>query len=281
MNIGFIGAGKVGCSLGRYFILHGFFVSGYYSRSKSSADTAAELTGSRAFENVEKLIRESDIVFITVADGAIAEVWNEIKAYGLCGKTICHCSGAMSSEVFSDTDNKDNCRKQYNVCSMHPLLAVSSKTHDMSKAFFTIEGSPEGLLQLRLILDKCGNTYQEICNNNKVKYHAAAAVASNLVVGLLDMAVSMLMDCGFDEARAREALTPLVTGNAQAVMDKGAKAALTGPVSRGDTATVEKHIAILQDEEKEIYRLLSKRLLKLADLEDSNDYNSMKGILER
>lgn len=276
MNIGFIGAGKVGCSLGRYFILHGFSISGYYSRSEESAKTAAELTNSILFENVEKLIETCDIVFITVPDSMIGDVWNSIKNYELDRKTICHCSGAMSSEIFEELDVVNGGR-----CSMHPLMAVSSREHDMSEAFFTIEGNSWGLLQIRKLLDKCGNTYQEITKDNKVRYHAAAAVASNLVVGLLDMAVSMLMSCGFSEERARKALTPLVVGNAQAVMDMGARAALTGPVSRGDTATVKKHMEILEDEELEIYRLLSMRLLELADLADKNDYNSVKGILER
>lgn len=276
MNIGFIGAGKVGCSLGRYFILHGFFVSGYYSRNLDSAKEAADITGSIAFDRVDKLMGSSDVVFITVPDNAITDVWMSVRGYVLNGQTICHCSGAMSSEVFADIDGVNG-----NRCSMHPLMAVSSREHDMSDAFFTIEGDCEGLSQLRTILDKCGNTYQEICKNNKVKYHAAAAVASNLVVGLLDMSVSMLMECGFDDEKAREALTPLVMGNARSVMDRGARAALTGPVSRGDDITIKKHMDILQDDESEIYRLLSLRLLELADLSEEDDYNRMKGILER
>ena len=276
VNIGFIGAGKVGCSLGRYFILHGFFVSGYYSRSRDSAKKAAELTNSIVFENVENLIETCDIVFITVPDSVIEDVWNGIKDYQLDGKIICHCSGAMSSEVF-DTIYVSNVGR----CSIHPLMAVSSREHDMSQAFFTIEGNPQGLSQIRKLLDECGNTYQEITKDNKVRYHAAAAVASNLVVGLLDMSVSMLMNCGFSEERAREALTPLVVGNAQAVMNKGTREALTGPVSRGDDITVKKHMDILQDGESEIYRLLSLRLLELADLSKEDDYNKMKGILEK
>ena len=64
-------------------------------------------------------------------------------------------------------------------------------------------------------------------------------------------------------------------------MNKGAREALTGPVSRGDDITVKKHMDILQNEEVEIYRLLSLRLLKLSNLSEEEDYNRMKGILER
>ncbi len=274
MNIGFIGAGRVGCSLGKYFNLHGFFVSGYYSRSRESAETAAALTGSRVFHDPKDLIRESDMIFLTVPDGMIEGVADEIMSFDLNGKTLCHCSGAMSSEVF---EWMDECGGR---CSMHPLMAVSSREHDVSEAFFTIEGNEKAIKEVRNILGICGNTYQEIDKSHKVKYHAAAAVASNLVVGLLDMAIGMLEECGFDREKAMEAFTPLVTGNVEAVMEKGPKEALTGPVSRGDDYTVSKHLQVLSKKEYEIYRLLSLRLLELAGLPEA-DYDRMKGILEK
>ena len=274
MNIGFIGAGRVGCSLGKYFSLHGFFVSGYYSRSRKSSETASELTGSKVFDDPKDLIRESDMIFLTVPDGMIEQVTDDIMSFDLTGKILCHCSGAMSSEVFIRMDEYGG------RCSVHPLMAVSSKEHDISKAFFTIEGNEKAIAEVREILDRCGNTYQEIDKSHKIKYHAAAAVASNLVVGILDMAIEMLMECGFDKTKAMEALTPLATGNVNSVMEKGPKDALTGPVSRGDELTVNKHLQVLSDDEKEIYRLLSLRLLRLAGLPEI-DNDRMKGILEK
>lgn len=274
MNIGFIGAGRVGCSLGKYFSLHGFFVSGYYSRSRKSSETASELTGSKVFDDPKDLIRESDMIFLTVPDGMIEQVTDDIMSFDLTGKILCHCSGAMSSEVFIRMDEYGG------RCSVHPLMAVSSKEHDISKAFFTIEGNEKAIAEVREILDRCGNTYQEIDKSHKIKYHAAAAVASNLVVGILDMAIEMLMECGFDKTKAMEALTPLATGNVNSVMEKGPKDALTGPVSRGDELTVNKHLQVLSDDEKEIYRLLSLRLLRLANLPEA-DNDRMKGILEK
>lgn len=274
MNIGFIGAGRVGCSLGKYFILHGFFVTGYYSHSCQSANKASELTQSNVFDSPQDVVQNSDVIFITVPDGAIEEVWRSIKDLDYKGKTICHCSGAMSSEIFSEPDNSGG------RCSFHPLLAVSSVSQDLGEAFFTIEGNETGLETARKILNQCGNTYQEIDKTYKSRYHAAAAIASNLVVGVLDMAVSMLTECGFDEEGARKALTPLVTGNVAAVMERGAKAALTGPVKRGDIETVEKHLKLLSGNDYEIYRLLSLKLLEIAQLQNEPDYNKMKTILE-
>ena len=85
--------------------------------------------------------------------------------------------------------------------------------------------------------------------------------------------------CGFSEENARCALRPLVTGNAEAVMDMGAAKALTGPVSRGDYETVEKHMKVLDGEELEIYRLLSQRLLDMTGDKNASEYMKVKGVL--
>lgn len=274
MNIGFIGAGKVGCSLGAYLLDNGFLVSGYCSRSYESACLAAELTKTKPYDNLLELVNDCELIFVTVNDGAIVDVCNDLRTHNLMNKTLCHTSGAMSSEIFGDLEGVGG------ICSLHPLMAVSSKEQALERAFFTIEGNDIGINVLRAILTKCGNPYQKIDSGNKTKYHLAAATASNLVVGLLDMSVNILADCGFTEESARAALKPLVEGNAIAVMDKGARAALTGPVSRGDCDTVRKHLDNLEGEDRDIYRLLSKRLMKLSTYSESDIENDMKGILE-
>lgn len=274
MNIGFIGAGRVGCSLGAYLLNNGFLVSGYFSRSYESACIAAELTKTKPYDNLLELVNDCELIFVTVNDGAIEDVCKDLRTFNLMDKTLCHCSGALSSAVFGDIEGVGG------IGSLHPLMAVSSKEQALCHAFFTIEGNDIGINVLRDILTKCGNPYQTIDSGNKTKYHLAAATASNLVVGLLDMSIGILTDCGFTEESARIALKPLVEGNAIAVMDKGARAALTGPVSRGDYDTVKKHLDNLEGEDREIYRLLSKRLMKLSTYSESFIEDDMKGILE-
>ena len=97
MKIGFIGAGKVGFSLGKYFAENGMEISGYFSRSENSAKEAAEFTFSDFFDSCEKLINASDTVFLTVPDGAICETYLALPKDMLNGKQLCHCSGAMQS----------------------------------------------------------------------------------------------------------------------------------------------------------------------------------------
>ncbi len=260
IKIGFIGAGKVGAALGKYIKNRGFCLSGYWSRTYAHAADSAEFTDSRAFEALDELVRASDIIFITVADRAIAEVAEKIAALGtdLDGKTFCHTSGALSSEVL------DPVRKRgAKICGAHMLTAVSGRDCDFSDSFFTVEGECGEIAE---ILKACGNRYKRIDPKDKVKYHAAAVFASNFVVGLADTACDLLDRCGFSEREALDALAPLMENNVKNIIKKGAKAALTGPVSRGDLVTVERHLECLKDTHpaKEIYEVMTGALKNMC-----------------
>ena len=131
LNIGFIGAGKAGVSLGKYFAVHEgsstnatrATVKGYYSRSSESAQDAARFTNSQAYDTMPGILRECDTIFLTVPDGKIKAVWKELSRHDLQGKLICHCSGAMSSrEAFTGIEETG----AYGY-SIHPLFAISDK----------------------------------------------------------------------------------------------------------------------------------------------------------
>lgn len=99
--IGFIGAGRVGFTLGRYFVENGLNVSGYYSRTYEHAVSASQFTDSKSYKTIDELIAASSIIFITVNDSQIQTVWELCKKSDLTNKILCHCSGAMTASVFS------------------------------------------------------------------------------------------------------------------------------------------------------------------------------------
>ena len=102
MDIGFIGAGKVGCTLGKLFCEQGLKVTGYYDNNADAADEAARFTGSACYEDMKQLADESDVLFLTVPDGLIGPVFSQLRgAADLAGRLICHCSGSISSREVS------------------------------------------------------------------------------------------------------------------------------------------------------------------------------------
>ena len=267
MNIGFIGAGKVGFSLGKYLAQDNTIV-GYASRSFESAREAASFTDSTAFGSPIDLCNECELVFITVPDGAIKATWNELLTQpgsrnALVNTCVAHCSGALASDVLDRAG-------EFHVYpySIHPLFAISSKKDsykELKNAFFTLEGDPHKIDEMVELFRRLGNPTQIIAASDKTRYHAAAALASNHVVALYRRSCEELMRCGFTLEGAEAALAPLFLGNAQHVAADGTVASLTGPAERGDTVTIDKHLSILDGSTREVYKILNDTLLELAD----------------
>lgn len=271
MKAGIIGAGKVGFTLGKYFVTRGkdIQVSGYYSRNPESAKEAATFTGTRFFEDLAGITKDSDILFITVPDGAIVDVWNDMAGLPIKEKVICHCSGSISSAVFFDAEKRGAYRY-----SVHPLYAVSDKYSSyqtLGNAYFAIEGSVEHLEDMKALFTGLGNQVVTMDSSRKTLYHAAAVMVSNQVAALVDMGAQLLTQCGFSRADAEHALMPLFMGNATKISQVGPITALTGPVERGDAGTVHGHLDAFETLEtpdkgeiKEAYLALSRRLVQLA-----------------
>ena len=282
MKVGFIGAGKMGFTLGKHMVEYGINVGGYYSRTLESAKEAAEFTTSHCYESLSELVNGNDVIFITVPDGQIAvmaEVLDRLDA-NLSGKIICHTSGALSSQVFSGMDSR------VFGYSIHPIYAVNSKTEsyiNFNQAFITIEGHEAKIDVMTDLFKSLGHQVKVISADDKVKYHGAAVFASNLVIGLYHKSMKLMEECGFSESEAEEALKPLFKNNSESLINKGCMDALTGPVERCDTETVKKHINVLSGDELDVYKLLSKELVGISEAkhgsDENYDFSEMKKLL--
>lgn len=280
MKTGFIGAGKVGCSLGKLFSTRGIEVSGYYDRNTTYAEEAAQFTGSKVFADTETLINASDVLFITVPDGLITTVFEEIRTLPIEGKFICHCSGSISSEDAFPGIGSTNAYEY----SVHPLFAVSDRFgtyQELADAFFTLEGNRQHIDEMSRLLSSAGLRFQIIDSSSKTRYHLAAVYSSNLMLALIQKAVTLLQECGFTESDALKAITPLVSGNVKHALEAGPAKALTGPVERGDITTLQKHLEVSAGEDdRELYTLLSKELLPLAKAKNpERDYGELEHFL--
>ena len=260
--IGFIGAGRVGFTLGRYLKENGLSISGYYSRNLAHAKEAAQFTDSRYYMDLRELIKNSTVLFLTVNDGSIGTVVQEILALTegqnrqetICikDKIFCHCSGAMSSAVFKELEAAGGFGY-----SIHPMFAIHDRQtsyQKLSKTFFTIEGNAKHMEDVTALFAHLGNAYQVIDAADKALYHSGAVMASNLVI---------------------------FANNAANMEHSGLAAALTGPVDRGDAETIEKHMGVLEGREKAVYQLMSTRLLDLARQKHAEAIGQDPALAER
>lgn len=281
MKIGIIGAGKVGVTLGKYLSNAGICVTGYYSRTEESADEAATFTGTAACQSLAELAAASDTLFLTVPDDAVRQVWQEIAGLSICQYIICHFSGSLSSNVFSGIENAGH----YGL-SIHPMYAFSDRFtsyQNFYTSYLTMEGSARAVSVMKPLFEGLGHKVLTIRPEDKIKYHAAAAMASNEMLGLMQASLNLLAECGFDREDAMKMLAPLVRGNIHAMLEKGCAAALTGPIERNDVQTVKEHLeALAGSEAGEIYRSLGGTMVSLARQKNPHrDYSQMKQVLGR
>ena len=281
MRIGFIGAGKAGCSMGKYFsekaLQANIQVSGYYSLIEEEAEWAATFTDSEWFHSIDEVIANSDSIILSTPDGAIKNVWDIMKKDQLEGKYICHFSGSLSSDVFSGIE-------QYGAypISIHPMFAFSDKESvylQLNEVSFTLEGHKIAVEAWKTVFYNLGNSCVEIEKDVKPKYHAAASLLSNHVIAVLETGYQLLQECGFTEEQARTFSSVLVEKNVENVIHMGSKAALTGPIERADCETVEKHLAVMSNEA--LYRVCGNVLLTIAkEKNPQRDYKEIEALLD-
>ena len=281
MRIGIIGAGKVGTTLGKYLSIHGKNVTGFYSRTHESADEAATFAETETYSSLCKLVEKSDVIFITTPDGVIHQVWVDLLHQDISNRIICHFSGSLSSHVFSGREEAGA-----SGISMHPMYAFSDKFHSYEQfhtAYLTLEGDPEAVAVMKPMWEAIGHHVLTLKAEDKIKYHAAAAMASNEMLGLMQASLDILSECGFSEKDSMALLTPLVQGNIASMLEKGCVNALTGPVERGDAQTVRKHLQALEGSKAgKIYQSLGSTMVELAKRRNPDrDYTPVRTLFEK
>ena len=262
IRIGFIGAGKAGVSLGAYFCSKGMEISGYLSHSIKSAISAAGITSSNAFTVMSDLVASSDMIIVSTPDGVIGKIWEDLRKCDIRDRIICHLSGVLSSDIFDGIEAKVS----YGY-SVHPMFAFSGRAgtfEGVEKACFTIEGSKDKLDEVREIFRRMGNRTFVIDKNQKHLYHASNVMVSNLVTALLSIGTEAFEKCGVSREESLGALMPLIKGNIENIAKKGFAGSLTGPAERNDIDTIMKHLDVLEEEERHIYSLLTKRLVEIS-----------------
>jgi predicted short-subunit dehydrogenase-like oxidoreductase (DUF2520 family) len=283
LHVAIIGAGKVGSVLACALHRCGHEIISVASRSLDSAIKLANMVGARPIDDIARSVDGSDVVFLTVPDGAIKDTCKVISSGGkLKPKSfVFHTSGVLDSEVLKSAKEKG----AY-VASIHPLQSFASieeSLENLSETFFAIEGDTEGVECGKELVTQMGGYLLNIPPEIKPLYHAGACVASNFVVSIIRMAVELFELAGIDADSAFKALTPLVKGTFKNIGSLGVPHALTGPISRGDIETLGRHLEVLKRYDRElllVYCELGKYTTKVAVEKGTIDQVTEKALLD-
>jgi predicted short-subunit dehydrogenase-like oxidoreductase (DUF2520 family) len=263
-----VGCGKVGTSLGWFLSKRGYPPAGVAGRHLESARTAADIIGTDIFSDKPwEITGRADIVFITTPDDAIAETCRGIIGQnGLKeNSVVLHCSGSLPSTILSTGERSD-----IHIGSLHPLQSFASIKTDRNPfrdIIAAVEGDETAVQIARGIATDLGAICIEIKTEAKPLYHAAAVVASNYLVSLMDLSFRLIAAAGITGSDAVRVLYPLVKGTLGNIEKIGIPNALTGPISRGDVETVADHLNRMLTEVPElvsIYKSIGRHTVGLA-----------------
>ena len=246
VTLNLIGAGHVGRALGRLFARHRVFeVQDVLTRAGASAQAAVGFIGAgRAVDRLDDL-HPAAVWMLAVGDDQIAPVAEALARTGkVLGATVFHCSGAKAS-----TELAPLARVGARVASVHPVRSFADPAavaDHFDGTFCGVEGDDAALALLLPALTAIGARTVPIDAAAKTVYHAASVFASNYLVTVLDAALRAYQAAGIPPEVARELARPLAGETLANVLRLGPELALSGPIARGDAATVARQQAAVQ-----------------------------------
>lgn len=218
LRLAVVGNGRLGNAFARAFRQAGYEVEGPLGRGADGLG--------------------ADAVLLCVPDAEIASAAALIAP----GRLVGHCSGATGLGPL----------EPHEAFSLHPLMTVTDDGASFSGAGAAIDGSgPRALTLAHELAATLDMHAVRVTDRDRTAYHAAASVASNFLVALEAAAERLASTVGVD----RRLLVPLVRATVENWAALGPERALTGPVVRGDEATVEAQRAAIAERTPELVEL--------------------------
>ena len=266
-TISIIGAGRVGQSFANRLRKLGWKISAVVTQSAATSHAAVRaIRAGTPHAAISQAALDADVILLTPPDAALASVARKLADIGgtKCrGKIVLHTSGALDHRVLAPL-----ARRGASTASMHPMQTFSGRTApNLRNIIFSIEGAPAASRVAQKIARSLGGIPVLIQSKHKPAYHAAGTTVAGHALGLVESATQSLVNIGFTRRRAHQALLPLIRQMLDNYERFGPQAAWTGPLSRGDYATIAKHVKALKKFPKEFgdayaaLALLSTRVL--------------------
>jgi predicted short-subunit dehydrogenase-like oxidoreductase (DUF2520 family) len=275
LTVSIVGAGNLGTALALTLPAAGYEVKFIGVRAKAVSRTASKGfarkvkarlvdlgTGAPASSPAvgEKPL-DTDIVWITVPDDSIAQVSRRLAGTQVWrGRVVFHSSGALTSDELAPLRAKGA-----RVASVHPMMTfVRGSVPNMDGVAFAIEGDAAAVRAAKAIVERLGGYAFSIRKPNKVLYHAFGSFASPLVIALMASLEQVAKAAGIRPDDIKAVMLPLLQQTLRNYLKRDAASAFSGPLVRGDVATLRKHLAGLKKvpEAREVYVALAKAAVK-------------------
>lgn len=251
MTIVILGSGNVATHLARAFYSHGHKIKQIYSKQSANASALAETVNAEPVSNLPDLEVGADLYLIAVSDTAIGDVVSQMP--DITKGTVVHTSGATPLQVLDRFTH-------YGV--IYPTQSISKQVElDITGIPFGVEANSEETS--RLLIDFLSSMARNVfsCNSDqRLALHVAAVLVNNFPNALFSIAQQILERENMDF----DLLRPIILETANKVQTHLPSEVQTGPASRNDMRTINRHLQFLSysNELTEIYQHLSAFIIK-------------------
>jgi predicted short-subunit dehydrogenase-like oxidoreductase (DUF2520 family) len=255
-----LGAGRAGRSLARALVVAGVDVVGLHGRQVDASATPPVTAGP-----LPKSLGDAGVVLVTVRDAQLGDALRQLAAASLSpGAIVLHASGATEPAEASTLRQAG-----HPVGTLHPLVPLANPARApevLRDAWIGVDGDPQAIQAATELAERLGAHALTIPPGEKPRYHAAAVFAANFPVVVAALAERLLVEAGVEEGQARAATLGLMSAAVSNLETGRPHDVLTGPIARGDVASVQGHLAALASDAPALvaYVTLSRAALTLA-----------------
>lgn len=254
LGVGVVGAGRVGAVLGSALRAAGHTVVGASGVSEQSRERIATLLPGVPVLEIPEVVERAELVLLAVPDDALPRLVSGLADTGAwqTGQIVVHTSGAAGTTVLEPARVAGAIP-----LAVHPAMTFSGTSLDLARLVgctFAVTG-PAAVQPIgQALVVEIGGEPVVVPEAARGLYHAALAHGANHLVVLVAQAAQALREAGVTTpGRVLSPLLGAALESATRAADvagnegPGAITALTGPVSRGDIGTVERHLEVLGD----------------------------------
>ena len=271
-TIAIIGPGRAGSALGRALHQAGYTIAAIGGRNPDNVRNLAAELGAKACQSPATTIDLADLTILAVPDDVILPLATDMVD-SLCsaaGKAAVHLSGAQDRTALRPLAQQASLRTGV----FHPLQTFRrgpEAVQNVAGTYFGIDADAPLRDQLtQLARDLQGHPF-DLTTVDRALYHAAAVFAANYPITLLAEAIALAAEAGLDGETARRGMTTLLAGAVNNLRDLPPADAITGPASRGDQGTIDRHLEALKNdpELQRLYKLLADRTKELNPIKEA------------
>lgn len=231
-----IGAGNVGYHLGLRLASVGIDMTQVYSRDVAKAQDLATKIGAAAIQSLAEVRRDADLYLVAVHDNAISTVAAQLGSKLPAGAVIAHTSGATPASALAPAGIP------YGI--FYPLQSFRRERPVQWNGLPICYYAPDAEVEERLaqLARKTSPTTYRLDDADRRQAHLAAVFANNFSNYLLHIAAEVLAQRQLPLAL----LQPLIEETVARTASQAPRELQTGPAVRGDTQTIDRHLALLR-----------------------------------